>query len=388
MKKPTQKQRDRNVKLNIRLRRNIHKRRRISTSKRWFRTGTQPTNKINKWINDKIKEKLLAATIDKKKRLTIVLPESMNFNNNYEETSVYINAIRKVTNRPAQHNTYRLNSVSFNNLKNISTSAALVLTAELSKWDDAIRQNLAPNVANWDSDILRRFRELGFFSLFRKSPEELCNSHKTGEADINFVRYIKGKCGDANKTRILKREIIEVVGEDICKWTFLHSGLTEAITNVSHHAYPDGYEFIDSDKNWYMSGGYDRKTNELKVVFYDQGIGIPKSLPASTLKEKVFELISNLDIDAADRMKDATLLKAAVQLSRTSTGRLDRGKGLQDLLEFIKQRGNGYLSILSLRGLYKFTVSHGVEITKSEHFNNAIPGTLIIWSATLNDKYC
>ena len=289
----------------------------------------------------------------------------------FRSTSTYILAIRKLTNRPIEKNTYKLKEVSFDQLRNISTSAALVLTAELSKWDDAIRQSLIPNVKNWDPDILRRLRELGFFSLFRNSPENLCNSKRTSGASINLVKYIKGKCGDANKTRILKGEFQEIVGEDIRKWTFLHSGLTEAITNVSHHAYPDRYDFIESDKNWYMSGGYDRSTKELKVVFYDQGIGIPKSLPTSTIKEKVYEFISKLKIDAADRRKDATLLRAAVQLSRTSTGKSDRGKGLQDLLEFIRQRQNGYLSILSLRGLYKFSVKNGIETTKSEHFINA-----------------
>lgn len=330
--------------------------------------------------------RLLNATICKKKHLIITLPDTMNFNDRYESTCVYINAIRRLTDKPTQKKTYKLKEVCFDYLKSISTSAALVLTAELSKWDDAIRQNLTPNVKNWDNDILRRFKELGFFSLFKNSPDELRNVKITEGANINLVKYIKGKCGDAKKTRVLKDEIKMIVGDDIRKWTFLHSGLTEAITNVSHHAYPEQYDFVENDKNWYMSGGFDRRTKELKVVFYDQGIGIPKSLPTSTVREMVFEFISNLNIDAAERRKDATLIKAAVQSSRTSTGKPDRGKGLQDLLEFIRQRQNGYLSILSLRGLYKFTVRHSVETSKSEHFVSPIPGTLIIWSAILVDN--
>jgi hypothetical protein len=90
-------------------------------------------------------------------------------------------------------------------------------------------------------------------------------------------------------------------------------------------------------------------------------------------------------VPIAERKRDEVLLSAAVQISRTRTGAPDRGRGLQDLLEFIRQRQEGYLSILSLRGLYKFTVNNGIETTKSEHFNNPIQGTLIIWSATLNN---
>ena len=55
------------------------------------------------------------------------------------------------------------------------------------------------------------------------------------------------------------------------------------------------------------------------------------------------------------------------------------------MLEFIRQRGNGYLSILSSKGLYKLTINNGKEIVKSEHFEYPICGTLIIWSATLQN---
>lgn len=74
-----------------------------------------------------------------------------------------------------------------------------------------------------------------------------------------------------------------------------------------------------------------------------------------------------------------------MELDRTSTKKSDRGKGLQDMLEFIRQRGDGYLSILSLRGLYKLSVSNGKEVVKSEHFDNPIYGTLIIWCVTLQN---
>lgn len=57
----------------------------------------------------------------------------------------------------------------------------------------------------------------------------------------------------------------------------------------------------------------------------------------------------------AERKRDEQLLKAAVEIKRSSTGEEDRGKGLQDLLEFIKQRGEGYLSIMSGKGLYKYS---------------------------------
>ena len=324
----------------------------------------------------------LAATVDSKRRVTLYLPEKMNFSSEYDETVLYMAAIRKFARSiSVPRHAYRLVRVNFDELAQISTSAALVLTAELSKWDDAIRQRLRPEIDNWNPDILERFDSLGFFDLFQNNPLNFSAGKRKHESNIKTVRYIKGRCGDNDKARLLKEQIIAVVGDSIGKWTFLHGGLTEAITNVTHHAYPESYRFVDRDKNWYLTGAYNKAENEIRVVFYDQGIGIPKSLPTSDVWERVLEFLSRFPM--AERKKDQVLLRAAVSLDRTRTGDSDRGRGLQDLLEFVKQRGNGYLAIMSLRGLYKFTVVDGVETEKYEYFRDPIYGTLIIWNASL-----
>lgn len=383
MKKLSRKQRERDVKIAI-----IHRQGKnegnVEYRRRRPRRSAQPLDPNIRWIHDKIEAGELNITIDKKRNISVNLPERMDFNDEYESTALYMAAIRRLSILKARsRHDYHFGGVSFDNLKSISTSAALVLTAELSKWDDKLREGLVPDVCNWDPVILKKFIDLGFFNLFKNSPDKLCQSKTTSEPDVRLVKYIKGRCGDGAKVKVLKKEISDIVGEEVCKWTFLHSGLTEAITNVTHHAYPSRYAFSDNSKNWYLSGSYSRDSKELKIVFYDQGIGIPKSLPASQVWERILSLLSVLPI--ADRKKDEVLLKAAVQASRTSTGDSDRGRGLQDLLVFIRKRGSGYLSILSSRGLYKFMVNNGNESAKTEHFNNKIQGTLIIWSVTLND---
>ena len=378
MKKLTRKRRERDARANILFR----KGKKVRSGYRV--NANQPSGldqrPLGLWIK-KNKDNGLNIRIDKGKKVTIFLPEEMNFFDAYNETSIHILAIRKFSNvRRSEDRTYRLASVNFDDLKSISTSAALVLTAELSKWDDAIRQQLTPMVDNWDKEILKQFTDLGFFDLFNN-----CNIEPNKEGfntPINLVKYIKGRCGDNCKIRTLKKEIVDVIGEELCKWSFLHGGVTEAITNVSHHAYPDTKGYSENDKNWYLTGSYNEDNKELKIVFYDQGIGIPNSLPASHLWEKILTLLSSLP--AIDRKRDEVLLKAAIELERTSTGEMDRGKGLQDLLEFIRQRENGHLSILSLKGLFKYSMLNGREKIKTEHFSTPICGTLIIWSATLH----
>ena len=311
--------------------------------------------------------------------ITINLPESMNFSSDYEMTVLYLMAIRRLAIKKPHKKQAHLAMVNFSGLMRISTSAALVLTAELSKWEDSIRQKLRPEINNWQFDILYKFYELGFFELFRNNPFEGTEAESSGS--VQLVRYIKGRTGDTAMTRQLKAAIGKVVGDGIDKWVFLNTGLSEAITNVTHHAY--NYEWFRSkDKTWYLTGSYNSESKELKIVFYDQGIGIPKSLPASDIWERALKYLSSFP--SIERRRDATMLKAAVELSRTSTGEDDRGKGLQDLLEFVRQRNEGYLSILSLKGLYKFSIEGGRERVKSVHFSNPLYGTLIIWRTVLD----
>ncbi|QOV67787.1 hypothetical protein [Citrobacter sp. BDA59-3] len=382
MKKITPRQRLRDVKRSILFRTGGHRARVKGKSFHYEMEWRQ----ANYWIEKQSAEGLDVKLINEnKKGLILTLPPEMDFSDNYAVTVQHINAIRMLSERKGLPNaSYQLASVNFHNLKKISTSAALVLTAELSKWDDAIRQRLTPRIDGWDKDILRNFYELGFFELFKKSRnlkldfEEL----KSSDNGKRFVKYLKGKCGEIAKTKVLKREIIELVGEAIEKWIFLHSGLSEAITNVSHHAYPVDSGFKEYDKNWYLTGSYDIDSKVLKIVFYDQGVGIPKTLPASKVWEKALSVLAKIPV--MERFRDEELLKAAVELDRTSTDENDRGKGLQDLLEFIRQRENGYLSIMSLKGLYKHSMNQGVTKVKTESFASPICGTLIIWSVSLD----
>ncbi|CAI1991864.1 Uncharacterised protein [Serratia fonticola] len=376
VKKITEKQRIRDILFAISARRKTKKKK--SHNRSFYGQDWQYKDK---WIEDQI-DQGLNVTINKGKRLTLHLPDVMNFSTAYNDTIRYITAIRKLAEDKRKPDpSYKLSFVDFSYLKTISTSAALVLTAELSKWDDAIRQRLTPKINTWEPSIVRKFHDLGFFELFKKSQGVTLGEEYAAENETRFVKYLKGKCGDIEKTLTLKSEIMRLVGESIQKWVFLQGGLSEAITNVSQHAYPVKYGYSEKDKNWYLTGSYDEINKVIKIVFYDQGIGIPKSLPASQIWERV---VSKLSVFTPfERKRDEVLLKAAVELDRTSTKETDRGKGLQDLLEFIKQRGDGYLSIMSLKGLYKHEIKNGKIKIKSENFQMPICGTLIIWSASL-----
>jgi hypothetical protein len=323
-------------------------------------------------------EKGLNATINRKKVVSIMLPQKMNLSTHYEMTILHINAIRLLTGGSPGRSLLRLGSVRFEALREISSSSALLLTAELSRWDDSLRSSLIPRTKNWCPEIYERLRSLGFFNLFKKAK----HLHKSGysTSEVKLVEFIKGN--NVNKDyKELKIHLHEIIGNTISKWTFLVGGLDEAITNVGHHAYPEGCSVPEQNQNWYLTGGYNSVTRELKIVFYDQGIGIPGSLPESKLWEHILALVKILPV--VSREKDAVLLAAAMELDRTSTEETDRGKGLPDMLEFIEQRGAGYLAVMSGHGLYKVTLGGKKREIKKDTLYTPILGTLIIWKVDL-----
>jgi len=72
-----------------------------------------------------------------------------------------------------------------------------------------------------------------------------------------------------------------------------------------------------------------------------------------------------------------------MEVSRTSTDQNDRGKGLPDMKEFIRERGAGYLALMSGHGLYKLTVNGSGEANKTDTLDYPVEGTLIIWRVQL-----
>ena len=129
MKKITLKQRYRDVLISY-----LH---RTSKSNRHKRNKRKKVNlvevlKFNHWVDKRMKQGVNMTIRNSK--VVMTLPQIMNFSSDYELTNLYLTTIRKLASRKKRlKNAYRLSSVSFYNLESLSTSAALVLTAEISK---------------------------------------------------------------------------------------------------------------------------------------------------------------------------------------------------------------------------------------------------------------
>ena len=152
----------------------------------------------------------------------------------------------------------------------------------------------------------------------------------------------------------------------------IYRGLAEAMTNVCHHAYidrrDDGLDH-DGPRDWWVFS--QAKDGYLYVALCDLGVGIPGTLPSTnpTLYGKLKALFGITP-------QDGDCIAAAIEDSRSRTGRPERGKGLGDIIRAVAGAPRGRAMVFSNRGWY--TLNGGNE--SSGNYRDSILGTLIAWS--------
>ncbi len=309
---------------------------------------------------------------DESRHISITLPERLNFQEDYDNTCSHFTILRN-----AVENGLRIKRLDFSKISSISTSAALVLASTVDQWKERVRGKLKADLPSWQADITRLLCQMGYFELLGLKKPPI----KWPVGEITFLPLMRGKVGGEDSGAMAKQlrlNIENIVGGSIKKH-FLFEGLSEAITNVSQHAYTNVID--DKRKYWWLSASFNSVTRELCVTFYDKGAGIPKTLPAHKLFEKI-----KLVFDA---WSDSKKIEAAMEIGRTSSGMEERGKGLQNLIEFAKAHEIGKVRVSSLRGCFEEAYETG-QSGKQEmgrtrtDYKHSVGGTLIEWSVILN----
>ena len=156
--------------------------------------------------------------------------------------------------------------------------------------------------------------------------------------------------------------------------TGLFESMSEAVTNSIHHAYPH------SDlKEWRMFAQL--REGKLTVAICDQGVGIPSSLKNKPeLKEWLESRINRIK-----RKHDTFLIRLAVESSRSQTRLPHRGKGLKDMLEFVKSGTVGGFLVLSAKGAFSYNVLTTGHAKRD--YKTSIDGTIIEWQILLGEEH-
>jgi hypothetical protein len=204
-------------------------------------------------------------------------------------------------------------------------------------------------------------------------------------------RYLTGTIADGESIAKLLDGYRQLTSANIPDG--LYDVLSEALTNVRHHAYPDG-GLPETLRRWWLFARYVEPAGEepgnLFIGVYDLGVGIQASLHDKlTAGERAMEFVKWLTekfgADARpSRALDRALLETAIEATRSRTGLSFRGNGLPEMRDFVLSTESGRLLIISGQSQYLCTARSQQSTTTS--CQEPILGTLIVWSIPLLPK--
>lgn len=282
----------------------------------------------------------------------------------------------------------------FSSLNEISLSAAVVLTADFYRVSDIIGQ-VPPtiNLHKWQDPVVTKLHQLGFFSLLGHVPS---NEKLIKDGTTLTMSIVRGTNADELQT---VDESLKVLGE------FLRSGseqdldptmvkvlttISEAITNVTQHAYNDDHEYEYQHINsFWVAATADKQSKTLTVVVYDQGATIPVTYPRLDLKAEAIRFLRtavksvvNGAPDVAHR-HDGTYIRAAMRYGGSRTDEFFRGKGLPQMFALMQTIGSGQMNIRSRGG---WCIQNAAGRMTQGFVDDSIGGTLVEWTIKLSEK--
>jgi hypothetical protein len=265
-------------------------------------------------------------------------------------------------------------SLELSTIRSISLPSAVILAAELHRW--ALSQKTSLKLHNhnkWDKRVRGLMRSLGVFDLVGiKNDNEAFDPQK----EVILLQLQSDTKRDGAVVDKLQRWMRSMeLGFSERKYVF--GALDEAIINGFEHAYIDTGSkprFPYVGHRWWATSCYDPTNHSLRFFVYDQGRGIPATLPSQS---GFWSAISSWIDKIPGTRNEADLIEAAFTVGKTRTHVDERGKGLSKMREAIELAGDGYLRILSGRG--DITLGPHATLKKIDHISH-IGGTLVEWS--------
>lgn len=179
------------------------------------------------------------------------------------------------------------------------------------------------------------------------------------------------------------------------------SAIQETVENVGRHAYPETKNH--QDKKWWFC--CDRIENNLFIVIYDSGIGIPSSFSDNNavMLTRVNALYpdeckgsthDSINDDSAKtkvtaflnvkmlkkKLHDGQLIRAAMHVDVTSIDLNQHGQGSKSIKGLITDDENSFLLMYSNYGFYRYSKDTEDNEQCVSNRKYCIPGTLIQWS--------
>lgn len=304
-------------------------------------------------------------------------PATLDLASNYNETLAFLMQVRwrspDDTRHPVSRHPLRL-FFDFAALRTIAPATGLVLAAEIDRRRLSLGSRPRSHDADWHPDVRAYFDEAGLFDLLGIEPQvETVPSDRSPLRAVRFVRgrSVKGEIGSELRDRLER-----LCGTSIGPRRTVYEAISEAIANT-RHAYPrDAVIWPNKTPGrWWAAGTWNSAENIVSLQLYDQGVGIPATLPRSGHWSDIARMVGLGDRLHPER-RDDRLIEAALQVGRTSTGEPGRGKGLAEMATWVDKLESGFLRITSGKG--SIIYRPGGAIRGTSHVAPFF-GTLIEW---------
>jgi hypothetical protein len=313
--------------------------------------------------------------------LVVSAPRRMSLTENYEETVAFFNKIKKLGQvlaadfRRNRRGRVRPFWISLAEVEHLSVRSAVILSAELDRLRRVVGAKLKyMGGESTTEDVTSILSELGCFSLVSVDHPESSGNHTKSRKTL--IKMLCGSRLDKDKFS----EFDDALGKIFAQYRSLprlYEGMSEALLNVQHHAYLDGVKLVypSPGKRWWATACVDNEKRELRIFVYDQGVGIPATLPHTGYREVLTDLLTGAAHGKFG--DDATLLKRALEYSRSRTEQAGRGKGFKNIMSAIDTYQTGSLRIVSGRAEVTYS---GQGVIVSQRHDQHVGGTLIEWT--------
>lgn len=285
--------------------------------------------------------------------------------------------------------------IAMDEVREISTSAALVLAAEYER--KAIKMDeRAPliSVEKWDAGLLHKLDQIGFFKGF--GYERPAIDDESNYADVLTIPFYSGT---KSEMQIVDQQLLKLVEHidpgyqiDSNMVIALNSAVGEAATNTREHAYKKYHTFrYPHVGRWWATGAASIRERQIVVSLYDQGVTIPVSYPRLPAFQQLMATLNLFSSSPENQYaNDAKLIQAATvhgntgrNVGSTVANKRIGGFGLPQIKDAINLCGGGSLMILSRGGRYIYTLDQGTRSEQLDTFDCSVGGTLIEWAVTL-----
>jgi hypothetical protein len=288
-------------------------------------------------------------------------PSELDFLSLSVESKHFFAELRRKISIAGRHRVY----IDHSSLKRITPDAALVLMAEMYRGHHLFGNCEKICSLPLDQNTRNLLGQVGYYDYFA----EMKSWKPPSGGQRHFFTHQKGTLLEPTIVKSLLKHFATVSELPPDMNSALYEALIECMNNVLEHAYPETVGRAAKYHHWWMLGYVDTSTQEMSFCFFDQGVGIPKTIRTRFKDSPWLGPLSPGD--------SALVQTAVIEGGYSSTKMPSKGRGLPTLKRFIDISVDGELSIVSHRS---FCVFHTGKKPVSEDHKIGLPGTLIMWN--------